>query len=422
MAAEKITILAFGSMGDVVPYLALGIGLRTAGYRVHFVTHSRFAPMTSEYGISSFGIEDDPVSILKSDSGQRLIASGNHPLRSIKSLISELEGKLRLYTEPVMQQSDGSDLLLGSPLGTLVAIHVAEKLKTRFFPAFLQPVTPTSQIPNAFVPTLFHTLPENWASHQIYYRGGSFAFRRLMNDLRRMIGLRPTNGCEPFESIYREAMPTLYGYSAAIVPRPTNWMEHTHVTGYWLLPAKEGWQPPDRLLDFLGSGTQPVCIGFGSTVYRDPESTASLVLGALRRVGCRGIIVTGWGGLKPCSLPDDVFAIESVPYDWLFPRVAAVVHHAGAGTIALALRAGVPSVTVPHFLDQFFWGEQLYRLEAAPRPIHRLKLTADALAEAISIAIKDARLKRNAAYLGERLLSEDGVSCAVEEISRHLRN
>jgi sterol 3beta-glucosyltransferase len=422
MATERITILAFGSMGDVVPYLALAIGLRTAGYRVHFVTHSRFAPMTSKYHISSFGIEDDPVSTLRSDSGQRLIASGNHPLRSIRSLISELEGKLRLYTEHVMQQSNGSDLLLGSPLGTLVAIHVAEKLKTRFFPAFLQPVTPSSQIPNAFVPTLFHTLPENWASHQIYYRGGSFAFRRLMNDLRRMIGLNPSNGCEPFASIYREAMPTLYGYSAAIVPRPTNWMEHTHVTGYWLLPRTEDWQPPDRLSDFLGSGTPPVCIGFGSTIYGDPEDTANLVLGALRRVGCRGLLVTGWGGLKPCSLPDDVFAIESVPYDWLFPRVAAAVHHAGAGTIALALRAGVPSVTVPHFLDQFFWGQQLYRLGVAPRPIHRLKLTADALAEAISIAIKDERLKRNAAYFAERLSSEDGVSCAVEEISRHLRN
>jgi sterol 3beta-glucosyltransferase len=422
MAAEKITMLAFGSMGDVIPYLALGIGLRTAGYRVHFVTHSRFAPMTSKYGISSFGIEDDPVALLRSDSGQRLIASGNHPLRSIKSLISELEGKLRLYTEHVMQQANGSDLLVGSPLGTFVAIHVAEKLKTRFIPAFLQPVTPSSQVPNAFVPTLFQTLPENWVSHQIYYRGGSFAFRRLMNDLRRMIGLSPTNGCEPFESIYREAVPTLYGYSAAIVPRPTNWMEHTQVTGYWLLPQTEDWQPPDSLDDFLRSGTPPVCIGFGSTLYGDPEDNANLVLGALRRVGCRGLLVTGWGGLKPSSLPDDVFAIESAPYDWLFPRVAAAVHHAGAGTIAMALRAGVPSVTVPHFLDQFFWGEQLYRLGVAPRPIHRLKLTEDALAEAISIAIKDEKLKRNAAYLGGRLLSEDGVSCAVEEISRHLRN
>jgi sterol 3beta-glucosyltransferase len=421
MATEKITILAFGSMGDVVPHLALGIGLQTAGYRVHFVTHSRFAPMTSKYGISSFGIDDDPMSMLKGESGQRLFASGSNAIRSFKTFISELDGKLRLYTEHVMQQSEGSDLLLGSPLGTLVAIHVAEKLKTRFFPAFLQPVTPSSQIPNAFVPTLFHTLPENWASHQLYYRGGSFAFRRSMSDLRRRIGLSPSGGCEPFESIYREAMPTLYGYSAAIVPRPTNWMEHTHVTGYWFLPPTQDWQPPDSLIDFLESGPPPICVGFGSMVY-DPEATTDLVLEALKQVGCRGLLVTGWGGIKPRPLGDDVFAIESVPYDWLFPRVAAVVHHAGAGTIALALRAGVPSVTVPHLFDNFFWGQQLYRLGVAPRPIHRLKLTADALAEAISIAIKDERLKRNAAYFAERLSSEDGVICAVEEISRHLRN
>jgi sterol 3beta-glucosyltransferase len=422
MAADRITILAFGSMGDVAPYLALGVGLRSAGYRVNFVTHSRFSEMASKYGVSSFGIDDDPMSLLKSDRGQRLFAGGAHAIRSFKTFMGELEGKLRLYTEHVMQQSEGSDLLLASTLGTLVAVHVAQKLSIPCFPAFIQPITPSSRIPNAHLPTFFDTSPENWVSHQLFYRFASIALRGMFKNLRQMIGLSPTGPCEPFSSIHRQQLPVLYGYSEAVVPRPADWMEHTHVTGYWFLPRRTDWQPPDELVDFLASGAPPVCVGFGSMIYEDPEAAADLVLAALEKVGCRGLLLTGWGALKPRALPANVFATESVPHDWLFSRVAAVVHHAGAGTTAAALRAGLPSVPVPFVSDQFFWAQRLNWLGVAPRPIPRQKLSSDALAEAISIAVGDDRLKRNAVYFAERIASEDGVRCAVEEITRCLRN
>jgi sterol 3beta-glucosyltransferase len=422
MAAEKITILAFGSTGELTPYLALSLGLRAAGYRVNLVTNARYAGMLSKYDIGFFGIDDDPATVLRGESGQQWTAGGTNVIKQIKSLVSGLDARLRLYAEHSMQQSEGSDLLIASQLATLGAVHVAEKLKIKIISALISPLTPTTKIANALMPTFFDTSPENWVSHKICYRLASIAFRRTMSDLRRELGLEPSKGCEPFSSMYSQQLPVLYGYSEAVLPRPPDWTEHTQVTGYWFLPRAADWQPPDDLADFLASGSPPVCIGFGSMIYGDPEAAADLVLGALKQVGCRGLLLTGWGAMKPKALPDDVYATDSVPHDWLFPRVAASVHHGGQGTAAAALRAGVPAVSVPFLGDNHFWARRFNQLGVATRPIPRTKLSAQALAQAISVAINDGRLKRNATHFAERISSEDGVRRAVEEVSRYLRN
>jgi sterol 3beta-glucosyltransferase len=420
MSTTNITILAFGSMGDLVPYVALGSGLQAAGYRVRFVSHERFEATVRSNNLDFCGIDDDPAITLAGEGGHRWVASGTNLLKSVGHLVKTIEARLPLYAECALQQSQDADAIIASSLASLVAVHAAEKLKIPYLPAFVQPLTPTAEIANAFVPTLFHTAPENWLSHRIYYRAASIAFRRLMDDVRRTFGLDPGNSCEPFTGVYREDLPVLYGFSPSVLPRPRAWKKCTHVTGYWFLPYASDWQPPPALADFLGAGPPPVSIGFGSMVDRDPEGTTDIVLESLRRVGCRGLLLTGWGGMKPSSLPDNVFAVEGVPHEWLFPRVAAVVHHAGAGTTAATLRAGVPSVCVPFLGDQFFWARQLNHLGVAPRPVPRLKLSVDALEKAIAAAIDGHSLKQRAVYLASRIASEDGVNSAVAVLHRYL--
>jgi len=153
---------------------------------------------------------------------------------------------------------------------------------------------------------------------------------------------------------------------------------------------------------------------------RDPEATAEIVLEALKRSGQRGLVATGWGGLKGADLPDGVFKLESVPHDWLFPRVAAVVHHGGAGTTAAGLRVGVPSVLVPHFGDQPFWAQRVVRLGVGPKAIPRKRMTAERLGAAIAKAVTDENIRARAATLGERIRTEDGVGQAIEVVERGL--
>ena len=152
---------------------------------------------------------------------------------------------------------------------------------------------------------------------------------------------------------------------------------------------------------------------------RDPERLGTIAVEALQAAGGRGIIATGWGGLRTGSLPDSILEIDQAPHDWLFPRMAAIVHHGGAGTTAAALRAGKPSVIVPFFGDQPVWARRVYEIGAGARPIPQKKLTADNLANAISNVTGNAEMRRIAEELGEKIRSDNGVDAAVAIIERH---
>jgi UDP:flavonoid glycosyltransferase YjiC (YdhE family) len=205
----------------------------------------------------------------------------------------------------------------------------------------------------------------------------------------------------------------LYGFSTHVVPRPTDWDESVHVTGYWFLEGSADWHPPDELAAFLTSGPPPVYVGFGSMGALESGDTAGIVLEALRLAGQRGVVLTGAGEGIRHKTPDNILAVGTVPHDWLFPRVAAVVHHGGAGTTAAGLRAGVPSVLVPVFADQPFWGRRVADLGVGPEPIPHCRLAAERLARAIGLAVSDEPMRRRAAELGRAIRAEDGVSRAV---------
>jgi sterol 3beta-glucosyltransferase len=205
-----------------------------------------------------------------------------------------------------------------------------------------------------------------------------------------------------------------------VLPKPPEWGDWIHITGYWFLDHPPEWRPSAGLVDFLRSGPPPVYVGFGSMNNRNPEEVTGLALKALARARQRGLLLTGWGGLSQSDLPDDVFKIETIPHDWLFPQMAAVVHHGGIGTLAAGLRAGVPSIVVPYFSDQPFWGQRVAALGVGPPPIPRQSLTAGHLAAAIQLAVGDPGIRARAAALGEKIRAENGVARAVEAFHRHL--
>jgi UDP:flavonoid glycosyltransferase YjiC (YdhE family) len=154
---------------------------------------------------------------------------------------------------------------------------------------------------------------------------------------------------------------------------------------------------------------------------RDPRRVTETVLDALRDSGQRGILHAGWADLGGGALPPSVLQVDYVPYHWLFPRVAAVVHHGGSGTTASGLRAGVPSLVVPFVFDQFFWGRRVAALGVGPRPVPYRRLSPARLAGAIGEAVADTGMRRRAEALGARIRAEDGVAAAVRIVDRYLR-
>jgi UDP:flavonoid glycosyltransferase YjiC (YdhE family) len=242
-------------------------------------------------------------------------------------------------------------------------------------------------------------------------------FRRTINDWRRRILRLPP---VPFWGPYGRRMaerPILCAYSPAIIPPPPaehNWL---HVTGFWFLDREPSWQPLPGLVEFLHSGPAPVYIGFGSINFQESDAALSVMADALFTTKLRAVML-GTPAMPEGLLANNIYVTHSTPFDWLFPQVAAVVHHGGAGTTACGLRAGVPTVVIPFKGEQMFFGHTVARLGAGPTPMNRRRLTTEAVHEALCQATTNSEMKRRALALAAKLGQEDGVGNAVAVFER----
>lgn len=206
----------------------------------------------------------------------------------------------------------------------------------------------------------------------------------------------------------------LYAISPHVVSPLPDWPAHHHMTGYFFLNGDE-WQADPRLVEFLAAGEPPVVIGFGSMMHPDPKALTDLLLEAVAITGCRAIIQQGWSGLGKHQVPPEVLPVDFVPHHWLFPQAACVVHHGATGTTAATLRAGVPSVFVPHAYEHPRNAQRAEELGIAGPAIPYAELTAHRLGAAIAKTLHTPRYKAAAAAISTTIRSENGVQTA-----RHL--
>lgn len=421
----RITILAFGSQGDVRPILAVGAGLRAAGHQVRLATDHQHEGLVRSAGVEFFPAAGDIHAMLQGASGERLRATGGNPLRLARTILREMRPTGAQLLRDCWNASQGADALLLAGPALMIGSSIAAKLGIPFVQANLLPMTPTRAFPSPLTP--MPLTPTGWLggafnllTYHLVAQGFWQSFRPLVNAGRReLFGASPISIWSSLESLGRGS-PMLYGFSPSVIPQPTDWTEPVRVTGYWFLDHSPDWRPSEHLLAFLEAGPPPVYVGFGSMSVRDPEETTTLIVRALALAGQRGVLLTGWGGMSEGKWPESVYVAESIPHDWLFPRMAAVVHHGGAGTTAAGLRAGVTSVLVPFFADQPFWARRVMKLGVGPAPIPRRQLTAERLAAAITAAIRDEDMRRRARALGAHIRAEDGVGEAVRLIEAHV--
>jgi sterol 3beta-glucosyltransferase len=411
-----IMILTAGSRGDVQPFVALGVGLQQAGHSVTLCTSSRFQAMITEYGLTYGPMDDQLLMLSETPEGRAALESGGSALK----LIKKVRPLLRRMLDDTWNAASGAQAIVYHPKA-LAGYHIAEKLRIPGFLSLPLPLfTPTGAFP---IPLLSGARLGTWLNRQSYKINAlmTVPFAGIINDWRKQVLNLPPRRRLASELIRADGkpVPVLYPYSTQIVPRPHDWPATTIATGYWFLDQPQAWQPPQELVEFLTAGPAPVYIGFGSMAGRDPQQLTRTVLAGIVQSGQRAVIATGWGGLVAADLPEQVFAIDAAPHDWLFPRCTAVVHHGGAGTTAAGLRAGKPALLCPFFGDQPFWGRRIHQLGIGPRPIPQKRLTAPALATALQTIATDSAMRQRAAELGAAIRAEDGVTRAVEFIDRY---
>lgn len=409
----RILITTFGTRGDIQPFIALGKGLRSAGYEVAVCTSEGYQAFVEEHGLHYAYVNNELLRLSQAAFGE--IGGMGDVLRIVRQMTPAI--RRSMDDEWNATQSFQPDLIIYHPK-CLGSYHVAEKLQIPAIMSIPLPFyTPTRAFP---VPFMANIQLGDWFNHFSFRLMGlsSGMYGGTINDFRaKTLGMSPIGR---FADVLLRSdgkpVPILYPYSPSLLPVPKDFPSHVHVTGYWFLEHAAAWQPQPELVRFLEAGTPPIYIGFGSMGGRKGQQRAAIVLDALEKSGHRGLLVSGWGGLKASDLPENVVMVESVPHDWLFPKVAAVVHHGGAGTTGAGLRAGKPTIICPFLADQPFWGKLVYQQGVGPKPISQYRLTADALAEAITITMQDQPMQERATELGERIRAEDGIARALEII------
>ena len=424
-----VLVLSIGTRGDVQPHVALARGLRDAGHAVTVCTSPRYRPLVDAQGLAYAPLSDDLVAIAESVAGRDAIedfgglVSGLRGLKTIVELGLQSGQVQRDLVRDGWAAAEGvdPDVIVYHP-NLSAAVHYAEKLGVPAVMAPLYPqLLPTAAYPGVGLPQRSLGARYNRLTHRAVLGIVSAVSRRYYEPWRNAHGLPPRpRGLDVVHTTDGAHVPVLNGWSRHVAPDPPDWPDAIRTTGYWFLD-QSGWEPPPQLEAFLSAGAPPVYVGFGSMAGRRPERTTAAVLGALRQSGLRAVLASGWGGLKPGDLPASVCLLDRVPHGWLFPRVAAVVHHGGAGTTAAGLRAGRPTVVCPFFGDQPFWGRRVHEIGAGPAPIPQKRLTADRLAVALREATESRSIREAADAIGRQVRREGGVADAVAHVERLVR-
>jgi sterol 3beta-glucosyltransferase len=409
----RIVILTYGSRGDVQPILPLALRLIEEGNTVKLAAPFRFKTFVEEHGIDFVSLAGDPE-----DLSRRLNDAGYNFFKMMRELMNhgiEIGADVWQQTEAVCRDAD----LIIHTFAHVVGAHtLAREMNTpdlhiQGFPMF----TPTGDYPNVTLPDL-RSRSLNRLTHQfsakITWWTSQIGFERV----RRRAGLPKRKLYWPFEDApLRPRTPILCVWSPSVLPASTDWPPHVHVTGYYFLPLENSYQPPAELDSFLQKGDPPVCITFGSMVNRDKERIDGTVRESLKQTGNRGIILSGWSGVKESS-SNDLLYLEAASHDWLFPQSKMVIHHGGAGTTAAGLRAGIPNIVVPFTADQPFWGRRVHAIGAGPKPILVKDLSVENLTRAMAEAKTNA-IRERARAIGQEIRNEDGIGETIKLIKKY---
>ncbi|CAF1167531.1 unnamed protein product, partial [Didymodactylos carnosus] len=431
----NICMLVVGSRGDVQPYCAFAKELMKYGHRVRLATHEEFRSLIRKNGVEFYplsGNSADLMSFMVKNSG------------IFPSFSSIINGDLKRNTDHVhdivhscWQACTENDDETNRPFRAeaIIAnppsyghIHCAEKLSIPLHICFTFPWTPTTSFPQPLCSVLYQQSTQfekvNYLSYGVIERLIWMGIGKHINKFRtEVLGLRPLPANEASQILVTQNVPHIYCWSPSIVPKPDDWPEHVDVSGYFFFDSSlvENYKPSRHLVQFINDcGQTPIFyIGFGSITGHDSKHMLEVIVGALDRGGYRAILPKDWKGLDGKSPSENIFLVDDCPHEWLFKHVTAVCHHGGCGTTAAGLRLGKPTIIVPFFGDQFFWGTTVAKLGAGPLPITGKNLTTDELCDAFSFVLKD-ETRIAAERIASQISNENGVQRALELFHHNL--
>ncbi|KAK0721774.1 hypothetical protein B0T26DRAFT_700265 [Lasiosphaeria miniovina] len=423
----NVLIQVVGSRGDVQPFIALGNELQRLGFRVRLATHDVFEKSVRDAGLEFYPVGGDPTALMA------YMVKNPGLIPSFESLrAGEIQQKREMVEEmlegfwyscfrpdPATEAPFVADAIIANP-PSFAHVHCAQALGVPVHIMFTMPWTSTSAFPHPLANLSNNSGNQSVANYASYAIVEYLTWQGLGDVINRWRSTLDLETVAMFDGpllAERLRIPFTYCWSPALVAKPADWGPQIDVCGFFFR-SPPSYSPPEDLARFLSAGPPPVYIGFGSIVLDYPERVVRTILDAVRAARVRAIISKGWSDLAgPAS--EDIYWVGDCPHEWLFAHVAAVVHHGGAGTTACGLRNGVPTVIVPFFGDQPFWGEMVANAGAGPKPIPSKQLDSQKLAEGIAYCLTP-QARSAAQSIAEQMKSEQGVQAAAQSWLRQL--
>ncbi|KAI2616664.1 glycosyltransferase family 28 domain-containing protein [Hypomontagnella submonticulosa] len=440
----NIAIHIVGSRGDVQPFIPIAQLLSRPPFchRVRICTHPVFKDFVESKGLEFFSIGGDPEALMAymvknpgllpskesfkaGDIRKRRKEMGEIMHGAWRSCIEAGDGMgERIAASEAVSANELfiADAIIANP-PSMAHIHCAEKLSIPLHMVFTMPWSPTHAFHHPLASMQYGQTDAGVANYLSFMMMELLTWQGLgdvINKFRtRTLKLDPISPLWGHQLLSRLRVPFTYLWSESLIPKPQDWGSHIRIAGFSFLSQAASYTPPPDLVEFLNSGPPPIYIGFGSIVVDDPKALTELIFEAVALSKVRAIMSKGWGGIGGGDVPENVYLIGDCPHDWLFQHVSCVIHHGGAGTTAAGLAAGCPTIVIPFFGDQPFWGQMIARAGAGPNPIPYKKLTAEVLAESIVFALRP-EVQEAAKEVARKMAEEDGADSAARDIQERI--
>ncbi|KAI9708177.1 MAG: hypothetical protein M1820_004131 [Bogoriella megaspora] len=443
----NVVIMVIGSRGDIQPFIKIGKTLRQEyGHRVRIATHPAFKEfIEKDSGLEFFSVGGNPSELMAfMVKNPGLIPSLDTVKqgeigRRRKAMYEMFNGMWRACINITDNEKDKENIKLMGDKRTFIAdaiianppsfahVHIAERLGIPLHMMFTFPYSPTQAFPHPLANIRAGNVDANYTNFMSYPLVELMTWQGLgdlVNKFRiETLGLEPVSTIWAPGQLYRLKVPYTYLWSPSLAPKPPDWGPEIDIGGFVFLELAQSFEPPQELTDFLNAGEPPVYIGFGSIVVDNPDRFTKLIFDAVKQAGVRALVSKGWGGIggDGHDVPDNILMLGNTPHDWLFPKCSAVVHHGGAGTTAIGLKCAKPTMIVPFFGDQPFWGSMVSRAGAGAKEcIPYKKLTTEKLAEGIRQCLTP-EAKEKVMEMAKGMEKEgDGATNAVRSFQRQL--
>ncbi len=416
---SRIVLTTIGSLGDLHPFIAMGLGLRDRGHDIVFATIKQYRPQIESLGFEFFSIRPDHIAL----DDQKMLALMMDLHKGTERVIRDyfLANVRDTYTD-LLDAAQNADFIVSHEI-VYAAPLVAEVLKIRWAVCILGP----GSFFSAYDPFVLPPFPA-LAKLRVF---GPIVNRRVMDyarfvtrdwgepihQLRQELGLAPVSHPIIDDKFSPDLVLALF--SAVLGSPQPDWPPNTVVTGFTFYDGNSEGRLAPELKQFLASGEPPIVFTLGSAAVLVPGSFYEISIEAAKTLDRRAILLIGNNPL-PESLPESIVAFDYAPFSEIFPHTCAIVHQGGVGTTAQGLRAGHPTLVVPYSHDQPDNATRLERLGTS-RTIPRKQYSASRVVKELDKLLNNPSYAAKAAAIGRTLQAENGVSVACDEIEKQLK-